>query len=68
MYGWIVRKHGGPEALEWDEALPTPEPGPRQKRLRPMVHAALPLGELPEGHRMIEAREVLGKVVLLHEG
>ena len=40
----------------------------RQKRLRPMVHAALPLGELPEGHRMIEAREVLGKVVLLHEG
>ena len=34
MYGWIVREHGGPEALEWDEALPTPEPGPGQVRLR----------------------------------
>jgi NADPH:quinone reductase-like Zn-dependent oxidoreductase len=34
MYGWIVREHGGPEALEWDEALPTPEPGPGQVRLK----------------------------------
>ncbi len=25
MRGWIVRRHGGPEALEWGE-LPTPEP------------------------------------------
>ncbi len=33
MYGWIVRQHGGLEALEWDEALPTPEPGPGQVRL-----------------------------------
>jgi len=35
-------------------------------RLRPVVHAALPLSELREAHRMLEAREVLGKVVLLH--
>lgn len=34
MYGWIVRAHGGLEALEWDEGLPTPEPGPGQVRLR----------------------------------
>ena len=33
-------------------------------RLRPSIHAALPLSELPEAHRMLEAREVLGKVVL----
>ncbi len=37
-----------------------------QGRLRPMVHAALPLSEIREAHRMLEAREVLGKVVLLH--
>ncbi|MFH1531179.1 MAG: zinc-binding dehydrogenase [Pseudomonadota bacterium] len=34
MYGWIVRQHGGLEALEWDDALPTPEPGPGQVRLK----------------------------------
>ena len=34
MHGWIIREHGGPEALEWDATLPTPEPGPGQVRLR----------------------------------
>ncbi|MBM4370533.1 MAG: zinc-binding dehydrogenase [Deltaproteobacteria bacterium] len=34
MEGWIVRRHGGLEALEWSDHLPTPEPGPGQVRLR----------------------------------
>jgi NADPH:quinone reductase-like Zn-dependent oxidoreductase len=38
----------------------------RQRRLHPAVHAALPLAELREAHRRLEAREVLGKVVCLH--
>ncbi len=32
--------------------------------LRPRVHAALPLAEASEGHRILEAREQFGKVVL----
>lgn len=32
--------------------------------LRPRVHAALPLADAPEGHRIIEEREHSGKVVL----
>lgn len=31
---------------------------------RPVIHAVLPLDRIAEAHRMIEAREVIGKVVL----
>jgi NADPH2:quinone reductase len=34
-------------------------------RLRPVVHAVLPLAEVAEGHRLIEARAAFGKVVLV---
>jgi len=33
-------------------------------RLRPVVHAVLPLGRAADAHRMLEARTVFGKVVL----
>jgi NADPH:quinone reductase-like Zn-dependent oxidoreductase len=33
-------------------------------RLRPVVHAVLPLARAAEAHRMLEAREAFGKVVL----
>jgi len=33
-------------------------------RLRPVVHAVLPLSRAADAHRMLEAREVFGKVVL----
>ena len=33
-------------------------------RLRPVVDSVLPLAEVAEGHRRLEAREVFGKVVL----
>jgi NADPH:quinone reductase-like Zn-dependent oxidoreductase len=32
--------------------------------LKPVVHAVLPLAELPTAHRLLEAREVIGKVVV----
>jgi NADPH:quinone reductase-like Zn-dependent oxidoreductase len=32
--------------------------------LRPVVHAVLPLDRLPEAHRILESREVIGKVVI----
>jgi NADPH:quinone reductase-like Zn-dependent oxidoreductase len=32
--------------------------------LRPRIHARLPLAEAAEGHRILEAREHYGKVVL----
>lgn len=32
--------------------------------LRPVIHAVLPLERLADGHRMLEAREVIGKVVI----
>ena len=34
-------------------------------RLRPVVDSVLPLSEVAEGHRRLEAREVFGKVVLV---
>ncbi len=34
-------------------------------RLRPVVHAVLPLRDAAEAHRMLEAREAFGKVVLV---
>lgn len=34
-------------------------------RLRPVVHATLPLARAAEGHRILEGREAFGKVVLL---
>jgi NADPH:quinone reductase-like Zn-dependent oxidoreductase len=33
-------------------------------RLRPVVHAVLPLADVAEGHRLIESRAAFGKVVL----
>jgi NADPH:quinone reductase-like Zn-dependent oxidoreductase len=33
-------------------------------RLRPVVHAVLPLEEVAQGHRLIESRAVFGKIVL----
>jgi NADPH:quinone reductase-like Zn-dependent oxidoreductase len=33
-------------------------------KLRPRVHAALPLAEAAEAHRIVESREQFGKVVL----
>ncbi len=33
-------------------------------RLQPVVHAVLPLARAADGHRMLEAREAFGKVVL----
>ena len=32
MHGFQIRRHGGPEALEWRD-LPTPEPGPCEVRV-----------------------------------
>ncbi|GGY12354.1 hypothetical protein GCM10010358_75940 [Streptomyces minutiscleroticus] len=37
----------------------------RSGRLRPTVHAALPLAEAARAHEIIESRANLGKVVLL---
>lgn len=34
-------------------------------RLRPVVDAVLPLAQVAEGHRRLEAREVFGKIVLV---
>jgi len=34
-------------------------------RLRPVIDKVLPLAEVREGHRLLEAREVFGKVVLV---
>jgi NADPH2:quinone reductase len=34
-------------------------------RLTADVHAAIPLSEAPEAHRIIEAREQTGKVILV---
>jgi NADPH:quinone reductase-like Zn-dependent oxidoreductase len=33
-------------------------------RLRPVIHAVLPLDQAAEAHRMLEAREAFGKIVL----
>jgi NADPH:quinone reductase-like Zn-dependent oxidoreductase len=33
-------------------------------RLKPVVHAVLPLADVAEGHRLIEARAAFGKIVL----
>ena len=33
-------------------------------KLRPAIHRTLPLGEAPEAHRILEARENLGRVLL----
>lgn len=35
-----------------------------QRTVRPIVHAVLPLGRAADAHRMLEAREVIGKLVL----
>lgn len=37
----------------------------RAGRLRPVVHSVLPLEQAAEGHRILEEREVFGKVVLV---
>ncbi len=34
MHGYQIRRHGGPEALEWHEDLPRPVPGPLEVRVR----------------------------------
>ncbi|HEX4404604.1 MAG TPA: zinc-binding dehydrogenase [Polyangia bacterium] len=34
-------------------------------RLRPVIHAVLPLADIAEGHRLIEARAAFGKIVLV---
>jgi NADPH:quinone reductase-like Zn-dependent oxidoreductase len=33
-------------------------------RIRPVIHAVLPLSRLAEGHAMLENRQVFGKVVI----
>lgn len=33
-------------------------------RFRPVIHRVLPLSEIAEGHRILEAREAFGKIVL----
>ena len=37
-------------------------------RLRPIVHAVLPLARAAEAHRLVESNEAVGKVVLLVDG
>jgi NADPH:quinone reductase-like Zn-dependent oxidoreductase len=34
-------------------------------RLRPVIHAVMPLAEAAAGHRLLEARQAFGKVVLI---
>jgi NADPH:quinone reductase-like Zn-dependent oxidoreductase len=34
-------------------------------KLKPVIHRAFPLGEAAESHRVVESREIFGKVVLL---
>ena len=34
-------------------------------KLQPVIHAALPLSEAAEAHRVLEAREQFGKVLLV---
>jgi NADPH2:quinone reductase len=36
-----------------------------QGRLKPIVHRAFPLAEAAEAHRLVDSREIFGKVVLL---
>jgi NADPH:quinone reductase-like Zn-dependent oxidoreductase len=33
-------------------------------RLRPVIDRVLPLSDIAEGHRILEAREAFGKIVL----
>ena len=35
-----------------------------QGQLRPVVHRVLPLDQVGEAHRLLEAREAVGKIVL----
>ncbi|HMB67940.1 MAG TPA: zinc-binding dehydrogenase [bacterium] len=64
MGALVIRRHGGPDVLEWDEALPRPEAGPRQVLVR--VEACglnhLDLYTRREGHpaRPLEFPHALG--------
>jgi NADPH2:quinone reductase len=35
-----------------------------QRAIRPLIHARLPLKDARRAHEMIEAREVIGKILL----
>jgi NADPH:quinone reductase-like Zn-dependent oxidoreductase len=56
IYGtWVGAKRELHEVMRWVAA----------GRLRPVVHAVLPLAEAAEAHRMLERREQFGKIVLV---
>jgi NADPH:quinone reductase-like Zn-dependent oxidoreductase len=34
-------------------------------RLKPVLHKVLPMSQVAEGHRLMESRDVFGKIVLI---
>lgn len=76
MRGFQIREHGGPEALEWRDDLPTPDPGPLEVRVRvracALNHLDLWVRNGVPGHRfplpLIPGSEIAGEIDALGPG